>query len=157
MASALLTALLLGIVAQAATMYYGYRIPSAGAFGLHFTLALASTLLLSLAHSMTMFFFIGTGKHIRELVTEHGLGQDIIRETILYKNKLFPVMLLAMATTMAQFILGGGVHTMVIPPWTHHLLGWASVASNAYCFTLETKYLVSNSRLMNAVYRTVDR
>jgi len=37
----------------------------------------------------------------------------------------------------------------------HHILGWAALFSNVYCFALEAKYLVSNSRLMNSVYRKV--
>jgi hypothetical protein len=157
MAQALLTAVLLGVVLQVGTLYYGYRVPSPGAFKRHFLLALASTFLLSLGHSMTMFFFIGTGKHIKELVAEHGLGREIVLETILYKNKLFPVMMLAIGLAMAQFILGGGIHTRVIPPWIHAVMGWAAVASNVYCLVLEGKYLVSNARLMSTVYRTVDR
>jgi hypothetical protein len=157
MARALLTAVLLGVVLQVTSVYYGYRIPRPGAFARHFTLALASTFLLSLAHSMTMFFFIGTGKHVKELVAEHRLGPEIVRETILFKNKLFPVMMLAIGLTMAQFILGGGVHTRLVPAWIHHLLGWAAVASNLHCLLLEGRYLVANGRLMNSVYRTVDR
>ena len=157
MASALLTAVLLGITFQAVCIYYGYLVPGPGAFARHFTMALVSTFLISLAHSMTMFFFIGTGKHIKELVKEHGLGQEIIRETILYKSKLFPVMMAAIALTMAQFILGGGVHTKVLPVWLHHILAWLAFGSNVYCFLLETKYLVSNARLMSSVYRAVER
>jgi len=138
-------------------VYYGYRVPQAGAFARHFSLALASTFLLSLAHSMTMFFFIGTGKHLKELVREHGLGREIVQETILYKNKLFPVMMAAILLTMVQFILGGGVHTRLIPAWIHHILAWLALGSNLYCFLLEAKYLIANSRLMNSVYRAVDR
>src|SRR6266568_2959988 len=132
MASALLTAVLLGITLQAVCMYYGYLVPGHGAFARHFTMALASTFLIALAHSMTMFFFIG-------------------------KSKLFPIMMAAIAFTMAQFILGGGVHTRVLPAWLHHILGWLAFGSNVYCFLLETKYLVSNARLMSSVYRAVDR
>jgi|SRR5437867_1188614 len=158
MARALLTAILAGVLAQAVAMYYGYLVPiRPGAFAKHFSLALASTFLLSLGHSMTMFFFIGTGKHIKELVHEHGLGQEIIRETILYKNKLFPVMLAAITLTMAQFILGGGVHTRVLPEWIHHTLGWLAFGSNLFCFVQEARYLVCNARLMNSVYQTVER
>ena len=157
MASALLTALFLGLAVQVASIYYGYRIPSPGAFARHFSLSLASTFLLSLAHSMTMFFFIGTGKHIKELVREHDLGPEIVQETILYKNRVFPSMMVAILLTMAQFILGGGTHTRVVPVWVHHILGWATLLSNTYCFALEAKYLVSNSRLMNSVYRKVGR
>jgi hypothetical protein len=158
MASALLTAVLLGVVTQAASMYYGYLVPvRPGAFGKHFSLALASTILLSLAHSMTMFFFIGTGKQIKELVKEHARRQSIVQETILYKNKLFPIMMVAIILTMAQFILGGGTHTRVIPGWIHHVLGWLAFGSNVYCFLLEAKYLAFNSRLMNTVYDSVDR
>jgi len=58
---------------------------------------------------------------------------------------------------MAQFILGGGVHTRVLPAWLHHILGWLAFGSTGYCFLLETKYLVSNARLMISVYRAVDR
>ena len=157
MARALLTSILLGVVIQCGAVYYGYLVPRPGAFSRHFTLALVSTFLLSLGHSMTMFFFIGTGKHIKELVQEHGLSGEIVREMILYKNKLFPVIMLAIGVTMAQFILGGGTHTRVLPVWLHHTLGWAAVVSNLYCLALEAKYLVSNSRLMNSVYQTVDR
>jgi hypothetical protein len=157
MASALLTALLLGLLVQGASIFYGYRIPSPGAFARHFSLSLASTFLLSLGHSMTMFFFIGTGKHIKELAREHGLGPEIVQETILYKNRLFPSMMVAILLTMAQFILGGGTHTRVVPVWVHHILGWAAFLSNSYCFALEAKYLVSNSRLLNSVYRKVGR
>ena len=157
MASGLLTAIILGLATQATTMYYGYQVPRAGAFARHFTLALASTTLLSLAHSMTMFFFIGTGKHIKELAKEHGLRQEIVKETILYKNKLFPPMMMAILLTMTQFILGGGIHTRVLPAWIHHLLGWITFGSNIYCFLLEAKYLISNGRLMNSVLRTVDK
>jgi len=157
MASALLTSVFLGIVCLALSIYYGYVVPGSGAFGRHLTLALASTFLLSLGHSMTMFFFIGTGKHIKQLVREHAFGPEIVRETIVYKNKLFPPMMLAIILTMAEFIIGGGVHTRLIPAWIHHLLAWAALGSNIHCFWLEGKYLVSNSRLMNSVYRTLDR
>lgn len=158
MASALLTTVFVGLAVQGVSIYYGYQIPHrSGSFGKHFSMALASTFLLSLGHSMTMFFFIGTGKHIKELVKEHGLRLEIVQETILYKNKLFPIMMVAIALTLAQFILGGGTHTRVMAPWIHHILAWLTFASNAYCFLLEVKYLVSNSRLMNSVYRTVDR
>jgi ABC-type thiamin/hydroxymethylpyrimidine transport system permease subunit len=156
-ARALVTSVLFGVVIQCASVFYGYLVPRAGAFARHFMLALASTFLLSLGHSMTMFFFIGTGKHVKELVREHGLGAEIVKETILYKNKLFPVIMLAIGVTMAQFILGGGVHTRVLPVWLHAVLGWATVASNMYCLLLEARYLVSNARLMNSVYRAVDR
>ena len=156
MATALLTAVLIGVLAQAASVFYGYLVPEQGAFGKHFSLALGSTFLLSLAHSMTMFFFIGTGKHIKELVREHGLATEIIQETVLFKNKLFPSMMVAILLTMTQFILGGAVHTGVIPVWSHLLLGWMTLLSNVYCMFLEAKYLVSNSELMNSVYRDVD-
>jgi hypothetical protein len=156
MARGLLTCVLLGLTAQAAALYYGYLVPQSGAFARHFLLALASTFLLSLAHSMTMFFFIGTGKHIKDLAKEHGLSPEIARETVVYKNRLFPPMMLAIVVTMAQFILGAGTHTSVIPAWIHHVLAWITFGTNLYCFVLETKYLVSNNRLMNTVFRAVD-
>jgi hypothetical protein len=156
MARALLTCILLGLAAQTATLYYGYLVPRGGAFARHFLLALASTFLLSLAHSMTMFFFIGTGKHLKDLAKEHGLGPGVARETVLYKNRLFPPMMIAILLTMAQFILGAGTHTGVIPAWIHQVLAWITLGANLYCFVLETKYLVFNNRLMNTVFRTVD-
>jgi putative Mn2+ efflux pump MntP len=157
MASALLTTVLLGVALEVGAVYYGYRVPRPGAFARHFNCALASTFLLALGHSMTMFFFIGTGKQIKDMVREHDLDRTIVRETIVYKNKLFPTLMLAVGVTMAQFILGGAVHTRVIPVWVHNLLGWAALVSNAYCLALEARYLVENSKLMHSVYREVDR
>ncbi len=157
MASALLTAVLLGLVSQIFAIYYGYQIPRAGAFARHFFCALAATSLLSFAHSMTMFFFIGTGKQIKEMVREYALQPEMVDATVLYKKKLFPPIMFAILLVLAQFVLGGGTHTRVIPVWIHNLMAWMTLGANMYCFLLEGLYLAQNSRLMGSVFRETDR
>jgi hypothetical protein len=36
-------------------------------------------------------------------------------ETMLFKNKLFPPMMIAILLTLTQFVLGGGTDTRVVP------------------------------------------
>lgn len=157
MASALLTAVLLGIVSQLFAIYYGYQVPRAGAFARHFLWALGATTLLSFAHSMTMFFFIGTGKQIKETVREYSLQPEAISTTVLYKKKLFPPIMCAILLALAQFVLGGGTHTKLIPVWIHNIMAWVTLGANVYCFLLESLYLAHNSRLMGSVFRGLDR
>ena len=48
-------------------------------------------------------------------------------------------------------ILGGGVHTRVIPTLVHTLLAAASLYFNVVAFWREAKYMIENNMLMEEV------
>ena len=114
-----------GLVVTGAAGYL-YSADSGG-LGTHLVLALGSSLLLLFSHCWIMFYLIGTGKAIREAVTENDLEPELIERTKEFKNRSYGWLMLAMGVAMAAFILGGGVYTRVIPAWVHHSLFYAAM------------------------------
>lgn len=119
--------------------------------GTHLAAALASSLLLLFSHCWIMFYLIGTGKAIREAVTEHGLEPELIERTKEFKNRSYPWLMLAMTIVMAAFIVGGGVYTNVIPPLVHHSLFWLAIVVQVRTLLLERAVLVENDALMGSI------
>ena len=111
--------------------------------------------MVTLTQSMTMFYFIGTGKQIKDLVAGMAEGGDFIQRTKVFKAKVFPPSLWAMLFTMATMIIGGGVHTRVAwtPPILHAALAAASLYFNVVAFWKEARYMIENNMLMEEVDR----
>ena len=119
MVLALLTASLLSIVCFIATVFRGFTMAPAASISQHILWGFFTTFLVTLSQSMTMFYFIGTGKHVKDLVANQPGGNEFIRRTKVFKMKVFPPALWAMLFTMAAMIVGGGVHTRSVPAWAH--------------------------------------
>jgi 4-hydroxybenzoate polyprenyltransferase len=119
----------------------------------HVLLGLASALLLLFAHCWIMFYLIGTGRAIKDAVKEHGLDPALVEATKSYKNRSYPMLMLALGLAMATFILGGGVATGTIPNWIHHALFYATLLAQARALQLEGQVLVENERLMSDINR----
>jgi hypothetical protein len=154
MVLALLTSALLSIVCFIATLLMGFMV-----FGTtlaqHVLFGLFTTFLVTLTQSMTMFYFIGTGKQVKDLVASLPTGPDLVQRTKVFKAKVFPPALWAMLFTMATMIIGGGVHTHVAwtPPLLHALLAVASLYYNIVAFWKEAKYMIENNLLLAEVDR----
>ena len=56
----------------------------------HVLLGLFTTFLVTLTQSMTMFYFIGTGKQIKDMATGLARSGDFIQRTKVFKAKVFP-------------------------------------------------------------------
>src|SRR5690349_22318270 len=113
----LLTASLLSIVCFVVTVVMGFTMDPRLGISQHIRFGFFSTFLVTLSQSMTMFYFIGTGKQVKDLVIDHSITEGYVQRTKVFKSRVFPPALWAMLFTMATFILGGGVHTKMIPGW----------------------------------------
>src|ERR1700747_227406 len=156
MVLALLTSALLSIVCFIVTLLMGFMVVKT-TLAQHVLFGLFTTFLVTLTQSMTMFYFIGTGKQMKDLVSALPAGPDIVRRTKIFKAKVFPPALWAMLFTMATMIIGGGVHTHVAwtPPALHAALAAASLYFNVVTFWKEAKYMAENNMLMEEVDRLV--
>src|ERR1043165_7313833 len=132
MVMGLLTTTLVSIVSFVISVYLGFTIDGRSHIQQHMLFGLFATFLVTLAQSMTMFYFIGTGNQVKDLVISHSITEGFVQRTKVFKAKVFPPALWAMLFTMATMILGGGVHTKIIPSWIHLLL-----ASAALFFTVQ--------------------
>src|SRR6478752_8107051 len=143
MVLALLTSALLSIVCFIVTLLMGFMVVKT-TLAQHVLFGFFATFLVTLSQSMTMFYFIGTGKYVKDLVANQPGGNEFIRRTKVFKAKVFPTALWAMLFTMATMILGGGVHTHVIPSWVHLGLAVASLYYNIVALWRDAKYMIEH-------------
>jgi 4-hydroxybenzoate polyprenyltransferase len=139
----------LGLIATGG-LGYGLHGPADEHLRYHVLLALAASLLLLFAHCWIMFYLIGTGKAIKEAVHENGLDPAAIEYTKQFKNRSYPMLMLAIGLAMATFILGGAVATGSLK-WLHHILFYATLAAQLRALQLEWQVLTENQRLMTDI------
>ena len=155
----LLTASLLSIICFIVAIVKGLTIHGPAAVSQHVLWGFYATFLVTLAQSMTMFYFIGTGKHVKDLVAHQPEGNEFIRRTKVFKAKVFPPALWAMLFTMTTMIIGGGVHTHAswTPPWLHLGLAIVALYYNLVAFYRDAKYMIEHNMLMEEVERTLPK
>ena len=145
---------MVSIVCFIATLLMGFMVVKT-TLAQHVMFGLFTTFLVTLTQSMTMFYFIGTGKQVKDLVASLPLGSELIQRTKIFKAKVFPPALWAMLFTMATMIIGGGVHTRVTwtPPLLHALLAAVALYYNIIAFWKEARYMIENNVLLQEVDR----
>ncbi len=154
MVLALLTSALISIVCFIVTLLMGFTVVKT-TLAQHVLFGFFTTFLVTLTQSMTMFYFIGTGKQVKDLVAALPAGPQFVQRTKVFKAKVFPPALWAMLFTMATMIIGGGVHTKVswTPPALHLGLAAVSLYYNVVAFWKEAKYMIENNILMQELDR----
>ena len=158
MALALIISTFVSLCGLTATSVYGYLISSnPQGFSTHFLLAVPSTFIALFSHCMTMFYFIGSGKWLKEQKDRYQLEIQVLPTILGIKKKYFGPAMLVILWTMVATILGGGAHTRAIPGWVHGVIGLAAVASNLYLFIVQIRYLALNNMLMQEVAVQVDK
>src|SRR6185436_2993626 len=154
MVLALLTSALLSIVCFIATLLMGFSLVKT-TLAQHVLFGFFTTFLVTLSQSMTMFYFIGTGKQIKDLVIALPTGAALIQRTKVFKARVFPPALWAMLFTMATMIIGGGVDTHVIPTWVHTGLATVALYFNLLAFWRDAKYMIEHNVMMQELERTL--
>ena len=150
MAQALLTAVALGTIGQAAAAVVGLL---GGDLARHITFGIFSTMVTLLAHSMMMFYLIGKGKAVKDAMAEGGLSGDFFRRIAVARKPVFSIGTLAMALTMTTAILGASVDTGVLPPIVHAMIAYAAITANVAAAKIEIDALGESSRVVSEVNR----
>ena len=132
--------------------YEGFRV-SAGALGAgaHIRFALFGIVIVLFTHTMTLFYFVGTGSRIKKAVREYGLSVSLVDRTRRLKGRLFPWLTFTPLVTMAAFIIGGGAHTRVVPGWVHGALALGALGMNLVTAFLAILCLSDNVALINEI------
>jgi hypothetical protein len=147
MAQALLVTTLLSIAGLIATGIAGF-IATPGHVAQHIFLALATVVLGLFSQSMTMFFFIGTGKQLKDKARGAAHEPDVKAATRGLAMRVSPIATYAMALLMVTFIMGGGVASGKTPRWLHLSLSVATVLLYARAYWVEIQAMEANARLM---------
>jgi len=144
MAQFLLVTTLLTIAALIATGVFGF-LASPVHVAKHIFFALATVVLGLFSQSMTMFFFIGTGKEIKEKSNQDPAA---VQKTRAFKSKVFPTATYAIAALMVTFIMGGGVACGKTPRWLHDALSAVSIILFARAYYVQLRAMDENAKLM---------
>ncbi|HXA16062.1 MAG TPA: hypothetical protein VN380_03670 [Thermoanaerobaculia bacterium] len=149
MAQFLLITTLLSIAGLIATGVVGFT-ASPGHVAQHIFCALGTVILGLFSQSMTMFFFIGTGKEIKDAAKS---DEAVVQRTKAFKMKVFPTAMYAMAVLMVTFIMGGGVASGKTPHWLHLGLFITSLAMYCRAYWVQLQAMVENAALMEKYLR----
>lgn len=147
MAQFLLVTTLLSIAGLIATMVMGFM-SAPHHVATHIFFALVTVIAGLFSQSMTMFFFIGTGKQLKDKV-EGGAAEAAVKQaTRALAMKVSPAATYAMAILMVLFITGGGVASGKTPRWLHLTLTAAAIAMYARAYWIEVRAMTENARLL---------
>lgn len=123
----------------------------------HVLLAIFAAFMVLLGHSMTMFYFIGTGVRMKELVAEHAVTEeDLVYPTRRFKAKVFPFATMALLFTMITFILGGGVDRGSLPGWVHLIVAVAAMVLHFMAIQKEAWAIHANIKLFDRLDAILD-
>jgi hypothetical protein len=152
LAQFLLITTLLSIAGLIGTSIVGH-VASPGHIAQHIFWALATVILGLFSQSMTLFFFIGTGKQLKDK-TQGGPDADAVRNaTRALTMRVSPAATYAMVLLMITFIMGGGVASGRTPHWLHISLSIATVAMYGRAYWVELQAMMENAGLMEKYLR----
>jgi hypothetical protein len=151
MAAALLTAIFASLVGLATTIYLGLTWTNTGLVSQHITIGIFSTMITLLAHSMTMFYFLGKGKAVREAAAEGGLSREYERRIAVARKPVFSIATLAMVVTIVTALAGASVDTGVLPAGVHGVLAYSCLALNLGALRVEIAALTESGRVVEEV------
>jgi hypothetical protein len=159
MAFALALGTLLAIAGFLVTSIQGFAVAS----GLHSLTPLAKalvtrhvgyaipTVLFSLfSQSMVIFFFIGTGRLVKDETAAYPEAEQrrVLAALADLKRRTSPAATFSLLSAITVFVLGGAVHTRALPSWTHLAASVLALALHVWALFAEWKAFGDNARLM---------
>ncbi len=122
----------------------------------HILAGLGASLLLLFSHCWILIYLLGTGRVVRQAVRQHGLETDLAERAGRFKKICYPLLLLAMALSLATFVAGTGVMTGAVPGWVHPVLFYAALAVQIPTLAIERRALDDTERLIADVDRRLE-
>jgi hypothetical protein len=136
----------------------GLHNPETPIYLIHFVLGLFSALAVLGVHCLTITYFLGTGRWVKEVCLEYRFPDDHWpRQTRDLKRRNTPFAITAMLLTIATAAAGAGRQHEVWPAWIHLTLAAATVIVNVVVWVIEYRNIRTNSRILNGVYAEVER
>lgn len=152
MAQFLLITTLLSIAGLIATSIVGFTASPVSA-AQHIMFALVTVVLGLFSQSMTLFFFIGTGKQLKDKVKDTADEPAVKAATRALTMKVSPAATYAMFILMITFITGGGVGSGKTPRWLHDALTIATIVMFARAYWVEIQAMTKSADLMEKYLR----
>jgi uncharacterized BrkB/YihY/UPF0761 family membrane protein len=138
----------------------------------HFALGLATSIVVCFIHVLCLFYFIGTGKDIREAVAEEpDLCERFLPWTRQQKRRVFPLACLAIALMIFATLMGGEVHSRLLGVdggrtlpfrgvtawWLHGLSVLVAMMVSIVAFLAEIRAVRDNRRAIEEINAALER
>lgn len=117
----------------------------------HFTLGVVSSLIALFAVVITMFYFIGTAKAVKEGVRDHNLDRDYYELTLKYKKQYFPGMTASLLFYIAAPGFGAAAQVGSVSHLTHGIVAYLTLLVHLWICVRGQEYLIENDRLVAKV------
>lgn len=159
MAIALLGLLFVSLLAIGMNLLLG-EFPSLGVYlfgkaslATHMMVGVVASLLGLFSVVITMFYFIGTGKAVKETIKEWDLDKRYYDMVLKYKRKYFPTMTASLLVYIGVAGFGAAASVNYIDDWYHGLVGYLTFATHLLICYQGVFYIYENDRLVNTVDR----
>jgi hypothetical protein len=129
----------------------GWGEPAEDRMFLHMYWGVTTSLLGLLAHTFTMFFFIGTSKAIRLTCEKHQVAYPFIEQSNTFKRVIAGRTMIANTVLIIQPVLGAAVYSGRLASEFHYLAFWLTLGVQAWVLYVELKLLGLNNVLMAKV------
>jgi hypothetical protein len=147
MAQFLLITTLLTIAGLLATIVAGF-LAAPGHVAQHILFAIATVVIGLFSQSMTMFFFIGTGKQLKDRTAGTSDEPAVKAATRSLTMKISPIATYTMAVIMITFIMGGGVSSGKTPLWLHNVSAAVSILMYMRAYWVEINAMNESASMM---------
>jgi hypothetical protein len=116
----------------------------------HVGMAIPTVLLSLFSQSMVIFYFIGTGKLVKEEIVDlrENEKRTIVAALRRFKAQTSPAATFSLLSAIAVFVLGGAAHTRALPSWVHLASALTAVATHFWALGAEYRVFGENNRLM---------
>jgi len=114
----------------------------------HLYVALGSVALALFAHSMVLFYFIGTGKTLKEVIARFGLEKELLSRIRWFKVRTSGPLTLACAALITASTLGGRILTGQSPA-VHFWAGAIAALLNLWAAAREIPCIALNVGLFH--------
>jgi hypothetical protein len=159
-AIALLTATLLALLGFVATSIQGFLVSAhlPGAIGEaarlivrhHVGWAIPTVLFSLFSQSMVIFYFIGTGRLVKDEIARwpEARRRPILAALRRFKARTSPPATFCLLFAIAVFVVGGAAHTRFLPAWMHLAAAILAVVCHVWALFAEWRVFAENHRLM---------
>src|SRR5215813_5453602 len=141
----------LALVGFVFTSIQGFSVTAGPLVTRHVGYAIPTVLFSLFSQSMVIFYFIGTGKLVKNETAGFAEPERtrVLRALSRFKMQTSPPATLALASAIAVFVLGGAAHTRFVPAWVHLASAAAAIATHLWAFLAESRAFAENNRLMD--------
>lgn len=150
MVLAIFTLILISTVSLIVSMVFGYLAHSdPGYIYRHVTIGLPATLMVILTHCIAMFYFIGSGKTLKEAVAEHHLSPTYNEKSKKIKMVTSPLQTFTMISAVIMACMGGAAQVGKLNPHIHEIIAWITLVLHVWTCVQTVRFVIENQLLGN--------